>query len=57
MDDSAHEYDVALATWRGIMQGLASAVAKIRLPYENQKVVTKQVTNEFYRRAKEIENG
>jgi hypothetical protein len=38
---------------RGEIHGLARAVAKIRLPYEDQKVVTKQVEKEFIRKAKE----
>jgi hypothetical protein len=38
---------------RGEIRGLARAVAKIRLPYEDQKAVTKQVEKEFIRKAKE----
>lgn len=37
---------------RGIIHGLAVAVAKIRLPYEDQKSTVKKVTKEFYRKAK-----
>lgn len=38
---------------RGIIHGLAIAVAKIRLPYEDQIETTKKVTKEFYRKAKD----
>jgi len=49
--------EVELAQLRGIIHGLSVAVAKIRLPYENQSAITKQVTREFYRKAKEQING
>jgi hypothetical protein len=37
---------------RGEVRGLARAIAKIRLPYEDQRMVTRQIEKEFLRKVK-----
>jgi hypothetical protein len=37
---------------RGEVRGLARAIAKIRLPYEDQHIITKQIEKEFLRKVK-----
>lgn len=37
---------------RGEVRGLARAIAKIRLPYEDQRILTKQIEKEFLRKVK-----
>lgn len=41
-----------LGSKRGEVRGLARAIAKIRLPYEDQRIVTKQIEKEFLRKVK-----
>lgn len=38
---------------RGECIGISRCIAKIRLPYENQRIVTKAVFKEFYRKVKD----
>lgn len=45
--------DARVATKRGEIRGLARAVAKIRLPYENQSDTVRKVEKEFIRKAKD----
>ena len=45
---------VEIAVKRGKINGLAVAVAKIRLPYEDQKAVVRQIEREFIMKAKEL---
>ena len=42
-----------ISRWRGDIRGLARAVAKIRLPYEDQPATIKQVEKEFIRKARD----
>ena len=37
---------------RGEVRGLARAIAKIRLPYEDQRIVTRQIEKEFLGKVK-----
>lgn len=37
---------------RGECIGICRCIAKIRLPYEEQRIVTKQIFKEFYRKVK-----
>lgn len=41
------------ALTRGQVRGLARAVAKIRLPYEDQRIITKRIEKEFLRKVKD----
>lgn len=41
---------------RGEVRGLARAIAKIRLPYEDQHIVTKAIEKEFLRKVKNNES-
>jgi hypothetical protein len=53
--DSLQEDNVdekKLGITRGEVRGLARAIAKIRLPYEDQRIVTKQIEKEFLRKVK-----
>lgn len=38
---------------RGECVGISRCIAKIRLPYEDQRIVTKNVFKEFYRKVKD----
>lgn len=38
---------------RGECKGIARCIAKIRLPYEDQRIVTQNVFKEFYRKARD----
>lgn len=42
-----------LAEYRGQVRGLARAIAKIRLPYEDQRIIVKRIEKEFLRKVKE----
>jgi hypothetical protein len=48
---------VEQAQARGIVRGLARAIAKIRLPYEDQRIVVKSVEKEFLKKVKEGEEN
>lgn len=53
--ESGQDYDDyanKLGQYRGVVRGLARAIAKIRLPYEDQRIVTKQIEKEFLRKVK-----
>jgi hypothetical protein len=47
------EYTDVKHNLRGQVRGLARAIAKIRLPYEDQRIVTKRIEKEFLRKVKE----
>lgn len=47
------DLDAARSVKRGEIRGLARAVAKMRLPYEDQSVIVKRVEKEFIRKAKQ----
>jgi hypothetical protein len=49
------DHQLAMAKLRYEVRGLARAVAKIRLPYEDQSVIVKSVEKEFIRKAKNRE--
>lgn len=46
------DYIAEYESIRGECKGIARCIAKIRLPYEDQRMVTKNVFNEFYRKVK-----
>lgn len=50
--ENVYELETEKLKLRYEIRGLARAVAKIRLPYEDQSVVVKQVEKEFVRKAK-----
>lgn len=46
------EYTEVRYVCRGEIRGLARAIAKVRLPYEEQRTVVKQIEKEYIRKAK-----
>lgn len=52
LKEDLNENDPKRRMKRGEVRGLARAIAKIRLPYEDQRIVTKKIEKEFYRRVK-----
>ena len=50
--DNVYELETEKLKLRYEIRGLARAVAKIRLPYEDQPVIVKSVEKEFIRKAK-----
>jgi hypothetical protein len=54
--EDLNENDPKLKLKRGEVRGLARAIAKIRLPYEDQRIVTKAIEKEFLRKVKNNES-
>lgn len=54
LDKVFDQHDRVCVRWE--IRGLARAIAKIRLPYEDQPIGVKQVEKEFIRKAKENGN-